>query len=193
MPSAVTPVVPGALIIVDTQNDFCPGGALPVADGAAVVPVLNRLSTRFATVVATRDWHPAGHCSFQAQGGPWPPHCVQGTAGAEYHPDLDLSRVTVHVVKAATPEKECFDNFAGTPELAPVLRERGVQRVYIGGLATDYCVLNTVLSARRHGFATYAVTDAMRAVEVQPGDGARALSQMAAAGAVLITSADLTG
>ena len=180
-----------ALIMVDTQVDFCPGGALPVAGGNAVVRVFNRLSPHFATVVATKDWHPADHCSFVAHGGIWPPHCVQGTLGAHYHPDLDTSRVNLHIIKAHTADRESFDNFDGEPELAPALRERGVERVFIGGLATDYCVLNTVLSALRHGFETYAVTDAMRAVEVHPGDGERALVQMRQAGAMLVTSADL--
>lgn len=182
-----------ALIMVDTQVDFCPGGALAVADGDQVVPVLNRVQPLFRTVVATRDWHPAGHCSFREQGGAWPPHCVQGTPGAEYHPDLDLSRVAVQVIKADTVEVESFDNFAGTPDLAAELRARGVTRVFVGGLATEYCVKNTVLGALQRGFETVALTDAMRAVDVKPGDGERALRDMAQAGAVLTTSKALAG
>ena len=180
-----------ALLIVDTQVDFCPGGALAVAEGDQVVPVFNRLSPLFATVVATRDWHPANHCSFAPQGGPWPPHCVQSRPGAAYHPDLDLSRVVLHVVKADVPQVESFDNFAGRPNLAAALRARGVTRVFVGGLATDYCVLNTVLGALSHGFAAVAVRDAMRPVEVRAGDGERALGQMAAAGAVVVNSDEI--
>ncbi len=182
-----------ALIMVDTQVDFCPGGALAVAEGDQVVPVLNRVQPLFRTVVATRDWHPHGHCSFREQGGPWPPHCVQGTPGAEYHPDLDLARVAVQVIKADTVEVESFDNFAGTPGLAAELRARGVTRVFVGGLATEYCVKNTVLGALQRGFEAVALTDAMRPVEVEAGDGERALRDMAEAGAVLTTSKALAG
>ncbi len=182
-----------ALVLVDVQVDFCPGGALAVADGDQVVPVLNRLSPLFQVVAATRDWHPADHCSFVAQGGPWPPHCVQGTPGAAYHPDLDVSRVRIHVTKADTPQVECFDNFAGQPDLAAALSRHGIERVFIGGLATDYCVLNTVLGALERGFAVVAVTDAMRAVNVQPTDGDQALKSMVAHGAALATSEDIIG
>ncbi|MBI2302689.1 MAG: isochorismatase family protein [Armatimonadetes bacterium] len=182
-----------ALILVDVQVDFCPGGALAVPEGDQVVPVLNRLSPHFATVAATSDQHPANHCSFVAQGGLWPPHCVVGSPGADPHPDLDLSRVGVFIRKAFLPEVESFNNFAGEPDLAAYLRERGVRRIFVGGLATEYCVLNTVLGGLEQGFAAVAVTDAMRAVDVQPGDGDRALEQMRAAGAVLADSSEIVG
>jgi nicotinamidase/pyrazinamidase len=182
-----------ALLLVDVQNDFCPGGALAVTDGDAVIAPLNRLGARFALVAATRDLHPPDHCSFVTRGGPWPVHCVAGSPGAAYHGELDISRVTLHVSKAAEPEVEAYDGFAGTPDLAAELRARGIERVFVGGLATDYCVLHTVLSARRAGFAAVVVTDAVRAVEARPGDGARALAEMAAAGAVLATSAEIVG
>ncbi len=182
-----------ALIIVDVQNDFCPGGALAVPDGDAVVAPLNALAARFATVVATRDLHPPDHCSFAAAGGPWPPHCVAGTPGAEFHPDLDLSRVSLHIAKGTATERDAYSGFAGEPDLAAALRERGVERVFVGGLATDYCVLNTVLDSLRAGFVTHVITDAVRAVDVNPGDGERALDEMARAGARRIVSVELLG
>ena len=180
-----------ALILVDVQVDFCRGGALAVPGGDAVVPVLNRLVERVRVVVATRDQHPANHCSFREQGGLWPPHCVIGTPGAAYHPDLAVDKACVHVRKAFLPDVESFDNFAGEPDLATELRSRGIRRVLVGGLATDYCVLNTVLGALERGFEVIAVSDAMRAVDVNPGDGERAWEQMRAAGAVLATSEQL--
>lgn len=152
-----------ALIIVDVQNDFCPGGALAVGEGDAVVPVLNRLAPAFGTVVATQDWHPADHRSFKEQGGIWPVHCVAGGAGAELHPDLDRSQIDLSVRKATTPEEEAYSGFDGT-DLAAQLRARGVERVYVGGLALDYCVDATALDARRAGFDTYVIADATRAV-----------------------------
>lgn len=186
-----TALRPGdALIVVDVQKDFLPGGALGVPDGDAVVPVLNRYIARFAAaglpVYATRDWHPADHCSFAAQGGPWPPHCVQETQGAEYGDDLELPGTTHHVVKATTPEKDCYSGFEDTG-LADILRAADIRRVFIGGLATDYCVLNTVLDALREGFEVRLLEDAIRAVEVEEGDGAAAIARMTSAGARLLT------
>lgn len=173
-----------ALIIVDVQNDFCPGGALAVPEGDRVVPVLNRLARVAPLVVATRDWHPTDHHSFDRHGGSWPVHCVAGSPGADYHPDLDLQAIDVHVHKGIAAEDPGYDGFTGEPDLAEVLRAHGVRRVFVGGLATDYCVLNTVLGARRAGFEVVAVTDAMRGVEVQPGDVDRALARMREAGAM---------
>ena len=152
-----------ALIIVDLQNDFCPGGALAVGDGDAVVPVLNWLAPRFGTVVATQDWHPADHRSFAAQGGPWPAHCVAGTPGAALHAALDQSPIDITIRKATTPDREAYSGFDGT-DLAAQLRARGVRRVYVGGLALDYCVDATALDAKRAGFDTYVIADATRAV-----------------------------
>ncbi len=181
-----------ALVLVDVQNDFCPGGALAVPNGDRVVPVLNRLLRQGGVLaVATRDWHPADHCSFTAQGGPWPVHCVAATPGAAFHPDLDLARIE-HVItnKAATRDEEAYSGFQGT-DLAGFLRGRGIRRLIVGGLATDYCVKATALDARKAGFEVFLLTDAIRAVDVQPGDGDRALAEMRAAGVLPIASADL--
>lgn len=175
-----------ALLIVDVQNDFLPGGALPVPEGDAVVPVLNRWIERFTArrlpVYATRDWHPPNHCSFREQGGPWPPHCVAGTEGAAFAPGLKLPPDAVIVSKATEPDREAYSGFQGT-DLAERLRAQGVRRLFVGGLATDYCVLSTVRDALREGFEVVLIEDAVRAVDVQPGDGARALEEMRRLGA----------
>ncbi|MFQ5847755.1 MAG: nicotinamidase [Candidatus Methylomirabilales bacterium] len=171
-----------AVIVVDVQNDFCPGGALAVPEGDKVIPPLNALLGQAnCFIVATRDWHPANHCSFTDQGGPWPVHCVAGTWGAEFHPTLDCSRLQLIVSKATTRDHEAYSGFQGT-SLAPLLRERGVKRLVIGGLATDYCVKATALDARRAGFAIVILEDAIRGVEVTPGDCARAIEEMKQAG-----------
>jgi nicotinamidase/pyrazinamidase len=184
-----------ALILVDIQNDFCPGGALAVAGGDEVVPVANRLIPKFSVVVSTQDWHPSDHCSFQSQGGPWPPHCVQGTPGAELHPALDKSRITSAVRKAFRREADSYSEFAGVDEkgrtLDQLLRERGVTALYVVGLATDYCVRATVLDGLTLGYKVIVVTDGVRAVNVKPDDGTTALKQMAQAGAKLAESAEL--
>lgn len=152
-----------ALIIVDVQNDFCPGGALAVAEGDTVIPILNRLAPHFGTVVATQDWHPAAHSSFAAQGGPWPPHCVAGTPGADFHPALDRAAIDLVIRKAMLTGQDAYSGFDGT-DLAAQLRARGVRRVYVGGLALDYCVDATARDARVAGFATTVLRDATRAV-----------------------------
>lgn len=181
-----------ALILVDIQNDFCPGGALAVPEGDAVVPVANRLMPYFPVVVTTQDWHPPNHCSFREQGGPWPPHCVQNTPGAELHPQLNRSSITDQVRKGFLPEKDAYSGFEGVDtqgrSLAELLRAKGIEEVYVAGLATDYCVRATVLDALKHGFRVHAVVDGMRAVNVQPGDDQKALAEMRAAGAILETS-----
>jgi len=183
-----------ALIAVDVQNDFLPGGSLAVPEGDAVVPAMNRYVAAFAAralpVFATRDWHPANHCSFKAQGGIWPPHCVAATRGAEFAGALCLPQAAVIVSKAATPETDSYSGFGGTG-LAARLRAGGVTRLYIGGLATDYCVLNTVRDARAEGFEVLLLADAVRAVEVKDGDGARALDEMRQLGARAIRYEDL--
>jgi nicotinamidase/pyrazinamidase len=175
-----------ALLIIDFQNDFTPGGALGVAGGDEIAPRLNELAAdpRFELVVATRDWHPPDHGSFVEQGGIWPVHCVQGTHGAELHPGLDRTRLDVVVDKGQDPGTDGYSGFDGT-ELESLLRSRGVDRVTIGGLATDYCVKNTALDALRLGFGVTVVSDAVRAVEVSPGDGERALDEVRAAGGVV--------
>jgi nicotinamidase/pyrazinamidase len=176
------------LILVDVQNDFMPGGALAVVSGNEIVPPLNQLiasaTPRGATMVATRDWHPADHCSFAAQGGIWPPHCVAGTPGAEFHPGLRLAEDTRIVSKADTQDRDAYSGFDGT-DLGKWLSERGIQHLLVGGLATDYCVLHTVLDGLKAGFRVTLLTDAIRAVNVAADDGAKAIAQMASTGAEL--------
>jgi len=186
-PSPPFPKSGDALLVVDVQNDFLPGGSLAVPAGEQVVSALNRYIARFIEadlpVFATRDWHPPDHCSFAQKGGPWPPHCVAGTPGAAFAPALDLPPGTIVVSKADTAEQDAYSGFQGT-DLADRLRAQGVRRLFIGGLATDYCVLNTVQDALAAGFAVVLLTDAIRPVDVKPGDGDRALAAMAEAGAV---------
>ena len=172
-----------ALVIVDFQNDFTPGGALGVHEGDAIAGRIDELarSGDYELVVATRDWHPPDHGSFAAQGGPWPVHCVQGAPGAELHPALDRALVDVVVDKGQDPATEGYSGFDATG-LERLLRERGIDRVTVVGLATDYCVKNTALDALRNGFGVTVDSSAVRAVELQPGDGARALEEIRAAG-----------
>jgi nicotinamidase/pyrazinamidase len=175
-----------ALIIVDVQLDFLPGGALPVADGDQVIPVLNEYAKIFrkanAKIFATRDWHPANHISFKAQGGPWPPHCIQRSNGAQFHPDLKIPEGTTIISKATEPDRESYSGFDGT-ELADNLKKNDVTRVFVGGLATDYCVLNTVLDSRKLGFETVLLLDATRGINVRPDDVDKAIDEMVAKGA----------
>lgn len=192
-----TELEPGdALLLVDVQNDFLPGGALAVPRGDEVVSVLDRCARRFAQaglpVFATRDWHPPQHCSFRAAGGPWPPHCVAGTPGADFAPALALPAQAVVVSKARDPAQDAYSGFAGT-SLAQQLRAAGVRRVFVGGLATDYCVLHTVLDALAAGFEAVLLVDAVRAVDVGPGDGEAAIERMRQRGARLARAADLVG
>ena len=174
-----------ALIVVDVQNDFCPGGALAVPDGDAVVEQVNRLASESAFVIATRDWHPADHGSFAEQGGPWPVHCVAGTPGAELHAGIDTGLVDAVVDKGQAPDREGYSGFEGT-ELGQLLREHDVDAVDVAGLALDYCVKATALDARRAGLDVTVHRDATRAVEVQPGDGERAVEELRAAGVEVI-------
>lgn len=183
-----------ALLIVDVQNDFLHGGALAVPDGDAVVPVLNRYlaAARNASipVYVSRDWHPADHCSFKVQGGIWPPHCIAGTPGAEFARALELPANAEVVSKAQSRDKDAYSAFEDTG-LAEVLRGRSIRRLLIGGLATDYCVLNTVRDAIRSGFEVLLLTDAMRAVDVKPHDGDEAVAEMLRLGARGISLGDL--
>ncbi len=185
--SSIEPRPGDALIVVDVQKDFLPGGSLAVPRGDEVVPVLNRymeiFSSRGLPVFATRDWHPPEHCSFTEQGGPWPSHCVAGSEGAAFAADLHLPADAVIISKATEPERDAYSGFQGT-DLAQRLREAGVRRVFVGGLATDYCVLNTVRDALAEGFEVVLLEDAIRAVDVQPGDGEHAVKEMLDAGAV---------
>lgn len=191
-----------ALLIVDFQNDFTPGGALPVPDGDRIAAPLNRLLDEFDLVVATRDWHPPDHGSFRGvEVDPsrwhgtdppsiWPPHCVQGTPGAELHPALERAKVDVVIDKGQDPNSQGYSGFQDTG-LADLLRERGVDRLVVGGLATDYCVKNTVLDALELGLDVVVVEDAIGGVEAQPGDSARAVEEMQEAGASLAASNDV--
>jgi len=178
-----------ALILVDMQNDFLPGGALAVPGSHVIVPVLNcyieYFHSRQRLIVATRDWHPVNHCSFQPQGGPWPEHCVAGTQGAEFSSDLQMPADTWIVSKAEHPETEAYSDFDGTG-LHERLQQAGIKRLFVGGLATEYCVLYTVRDALHLGYAVCLLADAVRAIDVNPGDGVKAVAKMHQAGAMSI-------
>ena len=181
-----------ALIVVDVQNDFCPGGSLAVANGDEVVAPLNKLIEEFLDrgepVFKTRDWHPDTAKHFEVYGGIWPVHCVRDTPGAQFHADLsDDSRITV-ISKGVDENADGYSGFDGT-NLSEVLRDQGIEEVWVGGLATDYCVKHTVLDARREGFEVKALVDAMRAVNLKPNDGAEAIAEMRAAGAEIAGTA----
>jgi nicotinamidase/pyrazinamidase len=174
-----------ALIIVDVQNDFCPGGSLAVAHGDEVVAPLNRLAREFLSrgdvVVKTRDWHPATTKHFAKFGGTWPVHCVQNTDGAEFHAAL-LDDERIHIIAKGLGDEDCYSGFDGT-DLADWLREHNVAEIWVGGLATDYCVKNTVLDGLRAGFRVKLLTEAVRAVDINAGDGDQAIAEMQQAGA----------
>jgi nicotinamidase/pyrazinamidase len=183
-----------ALLVVDVQNDFVPGGALAVADGDAVVPVINRLLPQFTTRVLTRDWHPVGHVSFSPTPTyadlSWPPHCVQNTPGAAFHPRLQAQLADRVVSKGDRPDREAYSGFQDS-DLGPWLRERGIRRVFVAGLATDYCVKATALDAHQAGFETWLVLDGSRPVDVPPGSGDRAVADLRAAGVHIIRSEEI--
>jgi len=176
-----------ALLVVDVQNDFCPGGALAVEGGDRVVPVLNRwikaAEAAGTRIIASRDWHPAGHVSFHEQGGPWPPHCVEHTPGAEFHAALALPQNVQIVSKGTNLQKEAYSAFEGT-DLAERLKQQAVQRFWIGGLTLEYCVCQTTLDGLRMGFQVHVLLDATRAINANPGDDRRALDEIRRAGAV---------
>jgi nicotinamidase/pyrazinamidase len=186
-----TPGPGDALLVVDVQNDFLPGGALGITGGDAIVPPLNRLlgawRERGLPVFLSRDWHPAGHCSFALQGGPWPDHCVAGTFGAEFSRQLQIAPTDVVISKATRVDKDAYSALDGTP-LAEALRGRGITRLFIGGLATDYCVRATGIDARAAGLDVVVPVDAVCAVNVEPGDGDRALAELERAGCELATT-----
>jgi nicotinamidase/pyrazinamidase len=173
-----------ALLVIDFQNDFVPGGALPVPEGDQIAGRVNELldSGDFDVVIATRDWHPPDHHSFRAQGGPWPPHCVQGSPGAELHPSFDRERVDVLINAGYRPELEGYSGFEET-DLERVLRDRNVDDVTVVGLATDYCVRATALDAVQHGFAVTVDRGGVRGIDVEPGDSERALAELRDVGA----------
>ena len=182
-----------ALIVCDVQNDFLPGGALGVPSADGLIHTVNRYIAAFRShglpVIATRDWHPPDHCSFTAEGGPWPAHCVANTDGAAFPAALQLPDDALVVDKGTAREREAYSGFQDTG-LCATLRARGVERVFVAGIATDYCVLDTVLDALEAGFEVVLLEDAMRAVNVNPGDDARALDEMLQHGALSVE--DLT-
>jgi nicotinamidase/pyrazinamidase len=175
-----------ALLIIDFQNDFTPGGALAVAEGDTIAPKINALAASgdYDLVIATRDWHPADHNSFAAQGGPWPVHCVAGTQGAQLHPELDRTKIDIVVDKGQAVDTDGYSGFEGT-DLETLLRERGITQVTVVGLATDYCVKNTALDALKAGLEVTVDSSAARGVEVEPGDTEAALAEVRAAGGVI--------
>jgi nicotinamidase/pyrazinamidase len=178
--------MPEALIIVDFQNDFTPGGALAVRDGDRIAERVNELAEdpRFELVVATRDWHPPDHGSFEERGGPWPVHCVRDTEGAQLHPALEQQNVDVVVDKGTDANTEGYSGFDGT-NLGTLLQARGIDRVTVVGLATDYCVKNTALDALNRGLDVTVESEAVRGVDVQEGDSERALEELRQAGATV--------
>ena len=184
-----------ALLIVDVQVDFCPGGALPAPQGDTIIPALNRYIAQAVEngmpIYASRDWHPPVTTHFKAYGGVWPPHCVQGTAGASFHPDLHLPADAITVTKGDVPDREGYSAFDGTTpdgqRLADHLRAGQIDTLYVGGIATDYCVKESVLDARRHGFTVHLLPDAVTGIDVQAGDSEHALEEMRAAGAQIAT------
>jgi nicotinamidase/pyrazinamidase len=182
-----------ALLITDIQKDFLPGGALPIDGGDEIIPVLNNYIKRFVDVkshiLASRDWHPPNHISFKAQGGPWPPHCIQETNGAKFSPDLKLPTHTIIISKATNPEKEAYSAFDGT-SLAHELNTLDVKRLFVCGLATDYCVVNTVVDARNLGFETVVLLDGTLGINVEPDDVDKAIKTMLENGAQQATADD---
>ena len=182
-----------ALIVVDVQNDFCPGGTLAVKEGDQVVPVLNRYIDQFTKaglpIFATRDWHPEKTSHFITGGGPWPPHCIQGSQGAQFHPDLKLPPDTVVVSAGMGSDEDGYSGFLGRDDsgvkLVDLLRQRGIKRIFVGGLATDYCVKHTVLDGLKEGLEVVLLTDSVRGVNLKPGDSANAIEEMLRAGATM--------
>ena len=183
-----------ALIVVDVQNDFCPGGSLAVPDGDAIIPVINRIVPFFGRWIYTRDWHPADHVSFsdepEYRDGSWPPHCVQGTPGSDWCGDLEMPMNAILVTKGDDPAREAYSGFqVERLDLAAFLHGHDVQRVFITGLAAEYCVRRTALDALSAGFTVYVVEDAVRGIS--PEGAARALDELEQAGAIRIGSAQL--
>ena len=184
-----------ALLIVDVQNDFCPGGALAVKEGDKVVPVLNQYIRDFVRernpVFASRDWHPSKTKHFKKEGGPWPVHCVQYSTGASFHPELRLPDDTVVISKGTAPDADGYSAFEGASAegkpLTEILKEQHIRRLFVGGLATDYCVKASCLDAVRQGLEVVLLSDAVRGVDIQPGDSRKAVEEMQAQGVQLMT------
>ena len=174
-----------ALLVVDVQNDFCSGGTLAVPEGEKVVPVINKLMEKFSLVVASKDWHPKDSVHFTK----WPPHCLRNTRGAEFHPDLHSQKIQQVFYKGTRNRDDGYSAYEATNlDLAQYLKGSGVKDLYVTGLATDYCVRASALDSVKNGFNTYLVADAVRAVNVKPGDGEKAIEEMKKAGVELVTS-----
>lgn len=177
-----------ALIVVDMQNDFLPGGSLAVPGGETIIPLLNQYMAWFAAlhlpIFATRDWHPANHCSFLQQGGPWPPHCVANSSGADFHPALAWPANTHIISKATTAEKDAYSGFEDA-DLDAMLWSQGAQRLFIGGVATEYCVLNAVKDVLHKAYQVFVLEDAIRAINLKQDDGLQATQTMTELGAHL--------
>ena len=188
-----------ALVVVDVQNDFCPGGALAVPAGDAIIPRVNRTAALFTRrglpVIFTRDWHPRQTKHFKEFGGAWPPHCIQGTKGARFHSDLEIPKGAIVLSKGMDPEVDSYSGFQAFTEngrdLESALHELGVDELFICGLATDYCVRATTLDGLRRGMTVRVLRDAIRGVEVKPGDSEMAVKEMRANGAHLLESRGL--
>lgn len=183
-----------ALIIVDMQNDFMPGGALPVPNALSIIPKINRYIEAFlkakALIVATRDWHPPDHISFKQRGGPWPTHCVQNTSGAEFHKDLAIPREAVIVSKAFERDKDAYSGFEGT-QLDTLLKSRGIKRVFVCGVATEYCVKATALDANKLGYQVFLLKDAIKGIDEPKGSELKALDEMLSEGIVALNIEDI--
>ncbi len=178
-----------ALLIVDVQNDFCPGGTLAVPEGDKVVPVINQIMDFFPLVIASKDWHPTDSVHFKK----WPPHCLQNTPGSDFHPQLNSSKIKKVFLKGTKNKDDGYSAFEATSaDLADFLKKEKVEDLYVAGLATDYCVKATALDADKNGFETFVVEDAVAAVDKKPGDGEKALKAMARAGITLINSSEIT-
>jgi len=180
-----------ALIIIDPQKCFMPGGVLAVPKGDAIFDVLNPLTKKFKVVAASADWHPPNHMSFKEQGGPWPPHCVQMREDADFSPRLDQSNLSLVVRKGFNPKKEQYTAFDEISKFGDILRAKGVSRIFVGGVATDYCVHDSVIGALKDGLEVYVLTDAVKGINAKPGDEERALEDMEKNGAKMITSKDI--
>lgn len=177
-----------ALIIVDVQNDFCPGGALPAPEGDKVVPVINKIMDRFPLVLASRDWHPEDSVHFEN----WPEHCIRDTRGAEFHPDLDTGKIDVQLFKGTGNRDDGYSAFEATnKDLKELLKEKGVTKIYVSGLTTEYCVKSTATDSVQNGFETFLVTDAVEGVKQNPGDVEKALREMEKAGVTMINSGQI--
>lgn len=178
-----------ALVIVDMQNDFLPGGSLAVPKGDAIIPVINRYLLLFhdhgRPIFATRDWHPPDHCSFRPQGGPWPPHCIATTSGAAFHADINFPINTQIISKAASREQDAYSAFTDT-QMHELLQQASIRRLFVAGVATEYCVLNTVIDALQHHYTTFVLEDAISAINLKPDDGVNALQAMTRLGATSI-------